>query len=274
MKKSGQTADFSDCLKEYLTAWDSYRARGVSQQLDLTDKENRFDHDWKRTHYFSVGQDALEVMVKALIGRSRPMPKRILDFPSGSGRVTRHMQAFFDKSEITASDLYEPHLSFCEETFGVNSFLSREDLQTLNAPEKYDLIFCGSLLTHLPAQKFLDVIDFVRRSLAESGLAIFTLQGRYSDHAQRNVFKYLSDTLYEVAREDVEKSGFGYVDYGHPLKSVFNKQENYGIALVRGSWVSRQLEPFTDIRLVSYIERGWDSHQDVCIIQKTDIFAK
>jgi hypothetical protein len=113
------------------------------------------------------------------------------------------------------------------------------------------------------------------RSLSDSGIAVVTLHGRFSDHLQatRSNF-YLPDECYEVAAESVRKTGFGYVDYTHNvLEGIFNKEEGYGIALVRPHWVTSLLEPRTDLRLLGYVERGWDSHQDVLIFGRPGVNA-
>ena len=139
--------------------------------------------------------------------------------------------------------------------------------------EKFDLVFCGSLLTHLPEALFSDTINLLARSLSDSGIAVVTLHGRFSDHLQatRPNF-YLPDQCYEVAAENVRRTGFGYVDYTHNvLQGLFNKEEGYGIALVRPHWVMRLLEPRTDLRLLGYVERGWDIHQDVLIFGRPGV---
>ncbi|WP_210251000.1 hypothetical protein, partial [Methylobacterium sp. WL8] len=51
----------------------------------------------------------------------------------------------------------------------------------------------------------------------------------------------------------------------HDFKSIFNEQSNYGIALVRPSWIMKLLESNMHIKIMSYKERAWDNHQDVCI---------
>jgi hypothetical protein len=103
---------------------------------------------------------------------------------------------------------------------------------------------------------------------------LITLQGRFSDHLQatRSNF-YLPDQYYEVAAESVRRTGFGYVDYPHNVLDIFDKEEGYGIALVRPHWVLRLLERRTDVRLLGYVERGWDNHQDVLIFGRPGVNA-
>jgi len=248
----------------------SYLEGGYSEILDVADKENPLVFD-NKPYYFSIGADALKIMVKALIQQEAPAPKTILDFPCGSGRVARHLAAYFKGAHIVGCDLYEPHVKFCRDIIRIDARLSKENLADVQFEEKFDLIFCGSLLTHLPEDLCIAALDMFRRSLSDTGIAVVTFHGRYSEHLQTGDWKYLSDELYAVAQQQVEATGFGYVDYGHDLKLLFNKQTNYGITLIRPSWLMRYLEACPDIRILSYIERGWDAHQDVCIFGRPGV---
>jgi SAM-dependent methyltransferase len=272
--KSAEILDAHFALAtSYQNLFAAYCERGINQHLNPNDKEFIVRTEEHIRHYYSVGADATRVIVNALLANSRQPPQSILDFPSGSGRVTRHLRAFFPEARIVASDLYDDHLDFCREAFEIDCILSQVNVNKLDFGEKFDLIFCGSLLTHLPEALFSDTINLLGRSLSDSGIAVVTLHGRFSDHLQatRPNF-YLPDENYEVAAEGVRRTGFGYVDYTHNvLQGIFDKEEGYGIALVRPHWVMRLLEPRTDLRLLGYVERGWDIHQDVLIFGRPGV---
>jgi hypothetical protein len=259
----------------YQNLFTAYRNRGINRDLNPDDKEFIDRSEEQIEHYYNVGADAMRVIINALLADFRQPPQTILDFPSGSGRVTRHLRAFFPQARIVASDLDDYHLDFCRKTFHIDCLASKVDVREIDFGEKFDLIFCGSLLTHLPETLFSDTIDLIGRSLSDSGVALITLQGRFADHLQatRPNF-YLPDEYYEVAAESVRRTGFGYVDYTYNmLQGLFNKEDGYGIALVRPHWVMRLLEPRTDLRLMGYIERGWDNHQDVLIFGRPGVNA-
>ena len=141
------------------------------------------------------GPTRCAIIINALLANSRQPPQSILDFPSGSGRVTRHLRAFFPEARIVASDLYDDHLDFCREAFQIDCLLSRVNVSEIDFGEKFDLIFCGSLLTHLPEASFLDTINLLGRSLTDSGIAVITLHGRFSDHLQATRSILLEDQL-------------------------------------------------------------------------------
>ena len=72
----------------------------------------------------------------------------ILDLPCGHGRVMRWLRATFPKASLTACDIDGDGVSFCAETFGARPALSSTDPEDL-VLGTFDLIWCGSLLTHL-----------------------------------------------------------------------------------------------------------------------------
>lgn len=162
---------FFELQQVYASLYDSYVTRGVSRTLDPDDKENRFEEKWHVDHYFSVGADGLRILVAALIQSLREPPQTILDFPSGSGRVTRHLRAFFPDARIFACDLYESHLDFCVREFGAESIVSKENFDEIDFGLRFDVIFCGSLLTHLPEDLFRSVFRLISRSLTNRGVA-------------------------------------------------------------------------------------------------------
>lgn len=250
---------------------DAYHASDIERTMDPNDKEFVAAGDWSVLHYFDVGADALRIIVKALIGSLREPPRSILDFPCGSGRVTRHLRHFFPEARIVASDLYDYHVNFCVERFGADGVLSKENPDDLEFGERFNLIFCGSLLTHLPEDLFRATLRLMRRSLSEAGIAVVTIHGRHSNFIQKHKWKYLDDQLYEVAEATLPSVGFGYVDYQHDFKKTFDQQVRYGIALTRPRWSLAALEAANDIRVLSYIEREWDDHQDVLVFGRPGI---
>ena len=255
----------------YGSLYESYVARGVSPTLDPDDKENRFDEEWRVNHYFSVGADALRVIVAALIQCLRETPQTILDFPCGSGRVTRHLTAFFPEARVVACDLYQAHVDFCVRELGAAGMISKEKFDDLDLNLQFDLIFSGSLLTHLPADLFRSALRLICRSLSDRGVAIITLHSRHSEFFQKHKNKYLADELFAIAAAAVADTGFGYVDYEHPLRSKFNRQARYGISLARPHWSLRLAEADYGIRILGYAERAWDDHHDVLVLGKPGV---
>ena len=259
---------FLERLDQYRDLSRAYLARGVDQTRNPDDKENARD-DWRDRHYMAVGYDAMRIIVDALCSNDRPPPRSILDFPSGSGRVTRHLRAMFPTARIGACDLYEYHVDFCAKTFGAEPLLSTIDLDNLNVGADWDLIFCGSLLTHLDADHCLAAIRFMERSLSTTGIAVATVEGRRAEWIQDNSWKLIGDDRFEIARRDYHAKGFGFVDYDTDfMKKTFSKQVRYGVTMIKPDWLMRCLQAMPAIRILGYKEGAWDRHQDVVIFGK------
>jgi SAM-dependent methyltransferase len=271
MDKSATLRQTFRLQRIYQGMFEEYLAQGFMKDLDPTDAENQFTQDWQIPHYYDVGADALKNILHGLTIGLREPPKSILDLPSGSGRVTRHLKAFFPEARVVACDLYEPHVNFCRDVLGVESIVSTDDLKDLRIGE-FDVIFCGSLLTHLPAKTFASAMKFLARSLTTNGIAVVTTHGRHVEFAQKRKYGIIQHELFDIAAKGVVETGFGYVDYHHDLMSTaWDKNENYGVSLSRPSYTMKLLEQNYDIRILCYTERGWDAGQDVIIFGRPGV---
>ena len=257
--------------RHYSELYAEYIKRGVNRTLDPNDKENQFSTEWEKDHYFSVGADALRIIVDALVVGLREPPKLILDFPCGSGRIARHLRAFFPTAKVVGCDLYEQHVRFCVDILGTEGIISDENIDVIDFGQQFDLIYCGSLVTHLPDDLFRSTIRLISGALTNKGLAIITTHGRYSEYIQAYKWKYIEDRLYEVAVSTVSDTGFGYVDYSEDARSSFHKQTRYGISLSRPHWTLQVVEEDYAVRVLGYAERALDDHQDVLVLGKPGI---
>ena len=261
---------FSD-IDDYAHAYRQYKARGVDRELNPTDRECHDEGARTVPHYFEVGEDALRLIVAALIAAGRPFPTRILDFPSGSGRVTRHLRVFFPDAEIWASDIDHDHLTFCAARFGVKTQTSREEFSQLAFDGEFDLIFCGSLLTHLAECDAKAALALIARTLSPTGIALVTFHGRHSSHVQRHQWKYLDDDSFHIAEGQAVATGFGFAEYQRAQRERLGTPPRYGVSLIKPHWAVAQLETDPAIRLLGYSERAWDDHQDVVIFGRPGI---
>ena len=260
-------------IEDYLHAYAQYKARGIDQELNPADRECQDPDQWTRRRYLQVGSDALRLIVAALISAGRPLPKRILDFPSGSGRVTRHLRAFFPDAEIWASDIHPNHLAFCAERFGVRTHLSVEDFSQLAFDAEFDLVFCGSLMTHLPECDARAALALIIRTLGPAGIALVTFHGRHSSHVQRHQWKYVDDDSFQIAEGAAAIAGFGFVEYGERQREQLPTPSRYGISLTKPHWAIAELEADSSIRILGYSERAWDDHQDVLVFGRPGVDA-
>ena len=226
-------------------------------------KDQMYNGNWER--YESVGHDALR-KIQSILSISNASPRRILDLACGHGRVARHLRASFPDSVIVGSDLMPHAIEFCANEFGYIAHLSSTDLDSITFDQPFDLIWSGSLMTHLNETSALKMLSLMIRALQPGGYAIWTTHGRYlkSRYNSRKWPYLLSPDQFRGIVELFDEGNYAYVDY--------DGKRGYGISMTPLPWVMKSISPHLDIRLTAMIERGWDSHQDVIGIIKAPVF--
>lgn len=210
------------------------------------------------SHYFAVGRSAA-VAIRSGLGRAGIAAseiQRILDLPCGFGRVMRMLRALWPDAHFTACDINRAGVDFCAKTFGAQPVYSQNPLTEVETEGEYDLVWVGSLLTHLDEHRWPEVLGWLRDQLSDRGALIFTTQGE----GGIDMFHMGNDYLLGPERmaqvvEGYQKKGFGYSDYP--------EQPEYGISLTSSEWVADQVQGVGGLRLVYSAERGWDGHHDV-----------
>lgn len=232
-------------------------------------------------YYFRVGQSAIRLIRLALLAAGKTEVRSILDLPSGHGRVLRYLKVAFPGAELTACDILRDGVDFCAARFGATPVYS--DLipsAAMFSARRFDLIFCGSLLTHVDAPRWGDFLALFDALLEPGGVLVFTVHGpfvayrmRAGEHygygaaRRRGLARFLSSLIgwedgpSRIARllRGYDSDGFGYLDDG---------SGTYGITLSKPSWVLTQVEHHPDLRMLAYLERGWDDHQDGVVCMK------
>ncbi|MDR3618120.1 MAG: class I SAM-dependent methyltransferase [Paludisphaera borealis] len=222
-------------------------------------------------HYFRVGQSALDCVHEGLraagkttIGAAPFGVKTILDLPCGQGRVIRYLRLGFPEAEITACDTSREGVDFCAETFDAVPVYSRDEPEEIPVRrDYYDLVWVGSLFTHLDADMWNRFLTAFRSALKPGGVLIFTTHGRLAyEYMSTKAFHYGHDErgLEELARL-YEQAGFGHVHYtGH--------NSYYGTSISRADWVVDRIRAVDGLRLVQHAEHAWDNHQDAFTCQR------
>jgi SAM-dependent methyltransferase len=151
--------------------------RAVDERDDMLDfAMDLFDQDRDRavTNYFVNGYEQLELVRHIARWRSK-RPRRMLDFASGYGRLTRFLVHEAVAEEVTVADILPGGMEFQAEQFGVRTILSTTLPADLAVEERYDLIFVASLFTHLPESTFTPWLQKLAGLLTEEGLLIFSV---------------------------------------------------------------------------------------------------
>ncbi|MGI9067166.1 MAG: class I SAM-dependent methyltransferase, partial [Pyrinomonadaceae bacterium] len=205
-------------------------------------------------HYYKVGLAAIRSIEEAIDAAQLGSVKRILDLPCGHGRVLRFLVRRFPQAEITASDLDRKGVDFCTRVFGTEAIYSEPNLEQFSPGGKFDLIWCGSLVTHLNGRGIRALLAFFACHLQSDGLLIFTAHGeRVIQLLQNQEFEYgISAESVAPIIEAYRKEGFGFADY--PGAS------GYGISLTSPEWI-RRVAAEIGLGEVYFRARGWDDHQ-------------
>lgn len=219
-------------------------------------------------HYVRNSGDTARLVLAAMSLAGKTSVSSILDFACGFGLASRQFVALFPQADLTCCDLREDQVHFCAQEFGARPVLSVDDFNEVDFGRTFDLIWVGSLFTHLPRHKFNDCLKLLSRSLAPDGLAIFTTHGRFSSVYGRE--NYCTSARFDVLLEQFLSCGFGYVDYSDEPSP---KTNNYGLTLSSTAFVADAIAPDSTVKVVAMMERGWSGHQDVWALQKTPVLV-
>jgi SAM-dependent methyltransferase len=210
--------------------------------------------------YYLWGDSVLRCIRLAMDAVGKRDVQSILDFPCGHGRVLRTLKEAFPAASLSACDIATDGVDFCVETFGAEGVYSEDDLSTVDLGGDFDLIWVGSLFTHLPLERWEAFVSFLSRRLAPEGLMVFSTRGPYYAEQIRNGAKPLAGVTHDGDLEMLkgyEETGFGFTKYG--------SRDDYGLSLSAPWTVAGQLQ---GLRLVLYLERGWRGYQDIVAVQR------
>jgi SAM-dependent methyltransferase len=248
-------------LPTILERWQRYHAAEIDRAISPEDDMMAHGTPEGLPHYFQVGVSAIELIVEAMVLARRTAFPRVLDFPCGGGRVTRHLVKFFPDSEISVSDIERRKQAAVVAQFGVKAVECPPDFST-PLPERYDLIFVGSLLSHLDERMTVRAVDFFIDGLASEGILVLTTVGRYTATAASAGATAWRHPVARAVRA-MNRSGFGYLELDRTRYGI-----SYGATFIAPSWTMRLIEGRADAMVLGYKERAWDDNMDALIVQK------
>lgn len=245
--------------------------RGLRPNLAVSDGDTMYKAAAAR-HYEFVGRSDLSVVLNALNLRAtypggNAAISDVFDFGCGHGRVARWFRAAFPEAAIWVTDRDQAGVDWCVRQFGC------KDTGGEIPADRFDVVWLGSVFTHLPRQVAEGLMDNLLKSLKPNGLLIFTTHGRF---AVRMLEKSLeaSDVPgwmhYNLERDSVEdlirqfnEGGYGFVDYP--------RQTDYGVCVAKSHWYSDRILQHDSYIQILMQEKGCDNHQDVLAFMRADL---
>ena len=204
-----------------------------------------------RGAYVLAGASALGCVRRALQLVGKDSVGAILDFPSGYGRVMRVLQAAFPGASLTACDLDPQAVDFCASAFGARAVYSSSSFAEVEIDGEFDLIWCGSLFTHLDAPRWDELLALFARCLSPAGVLVFTTHGRHEPSALRAMA--VSEQGIGQMLDGYDRTGFGHVNMPSALEEA-----TYGLTITSREWVETRLAESDGLELVEYADKAWE----------------
>jgi SAM-dependent methyltransferase len=226
--------------------------------------------------YFRVGLDAVRCIESVYASTGIVFPNRILDMPSGAGRVLRFLALRFPNAELTACDLIEDQINFCAKRFGAEPVLSSPDFNSLDLPGPFDLIWSGSLVTHLNGESTEAYLRLCRRNLSPDGVLVLTTHGEEVAHRIANDPRFygLDDTQSAAVVSHHQREELGFVEYTtpHGPQMVGHSSESapFGVSLMSRKWV-KSAAARAGMDEIYFAGHDWNAHHDVFGLVPTSI---
>lgn len=218
--------------------------------------------------YFDLGRRALELIHFSSVLCDKPHYPEILDLPCGHGRVLRWLRAHYGYAQITACDLDHDGVDFCARQFGARPVYSQSDLSQLPFQAQFDLIWVGSLVTHLSEDRWLATLDCLVRWTRECGVIVFSTQGRCYTSLLASGRRNVAENIDKAALlGEFAQRGFAYRKYFEP------EHGDYGVAVTSPEWLMRTLQCYPDIIMRAYLEEAWGMQDVVILYKKTGHYA-
>jgi SAM-dependent methyltransferase len=152
----------------------------ADEMLEFAIAEAAGDLDAGLTAYFASGLEIAETIERIAAARFGGLAGvgRMLDFGCGYGRITRYLLRSLPAERLWVSDIVADAVEFQQRRFGVCGFESAalpEDLAPPPGSGPFDLIYVGSLFTHLPPQRFSPWFDRLAGMLSPEGLLVMSV---------------------------------------------------------------------------------------------------
>jgi SAM-dependent methyltransferase len=235
-----------------------YKSVNISKEIHPNDVMFNTGKDF----YFTVGQSSIDLILSYLSIAWTPQVSRVLDLPCGHGRVARHLAAAFPAAELFFCDIDSEGADFCASNFGGTAIHSRPDLTMVRLPANLDLIWVGSLFTHLNKARTFTWLRYLISHLAPHGIIVATLHGEFSKHLFSEHPDWRGGVDWNQIMKGVKTEGFGFAPYPDDAKG------EYGLSISDAETLLTFAKSVGEARVIAYSERVWGYNHDVLVMTK------
>jgi SAM-dependent methyltransferase len=234
-----------------------YRAATLSRVLAEDDVMYR---SGKESYYY-VGESALNCILSALTLSRLSRVGSVLNLPCGHGREARHLAAAFPDAEHVFCDISASGVAFCAAQFHGRGIVSKAELTEVELGGPYDVIWIGSLFTHLDQDKTERWLRYLCGHLSEDGILLASFHGAASRQLHLTHFPMATAEQWALIDAGYQGSGYGYAPWAG---------QDYGISLTRPATIVALAGTIPGTRLLCYSERAWSENHDVAVIARSD----
>ena len=201
-------------------------------------------------YYFSDGRNSAKKLCELLFTYLGLKPDiSFLEFASGYGCLTRHLNQFMAEAKIVSCDIHDEAVMFIDQRIRSKAVLSIHTPEELNVGV-YDVVFALSFFSHMPKESWSRWFASLLEKTNHEGYLIFTTHGE------------ISNRLYIGGNFDNEGFYFRQNSEQMDLESSV-----YGTTATTFDFVNR-IVSLNNCRLKMFAEGYWWGHQDLYIVQK------
>ena len=204
-------------------------------------------------YYFEDGlcsaQKLLSIL-KEICGFGGEQKIHLLEFASGYGCVTRHINNVIPFCINTACDIHQQAIQFIQEKLETEAVLSSSRPEDLHLNTTFDVVFALSFFSHMPKTTWTRWFNSLLPKLKKGGYFIFTTHGWLS-------LKYFGFPKFD-------NDGFWFTKRSEQ-KDLDTSE--YGLSAVTPQFVFQQAAKNPETSIVFFREAYWWGHQDVYVVK-------
>jgi hypothetical protein len=164
---------------------------------------------------------------------------------------------------LFVADLDASGVEFCQISFDAIPIFSKIELAEVKLPENLDVIWIGSLFTHLDEDRTTRWLKYLCQHLGNHGVLLATFHGLWSIDQQPGS-PMINDDAWKKIVAGYRTTGYGYERY-----TEFDLGD-YGISVSSAAKILEIATTIKGTRVLAYTERGWANNHDVLIITRND----